>query len=315
MFSIKIRNGAKIKPLSYTPTGDTRRYILGGKMKIIRYLPVIIILVLMFFSSTHAMKPIKNYIKTPSDYECRCDSASFTTSDNKNLIGWYIYSQLPESKKPTIIFSYGDAGNMSYFLDYAMELSTNGYNVLLYDYRGFGQSDDFEIDKDMLIYKEFLLDLDAAVNYVKGKYESEIVLFGHSMGATLSISVAGNREDISAVIAEGPYENTNEVLKRINLLQEKDNDSRRFKNESFLPMNSEPENAIKNFSNTAFYAFTGSEDEIVNADVVYKLYSSCPSKLKSMWVATGTDHGNIVRNQTELYFNNIYGFLDMVIGE
>jgi len=76
---------------------------------------------------------------------------------------------------------------------------------------------------------------------------------------------------------------------------------------------SEPENAIKNFANTAFYACTGSEDEIVNPGTVYKLYSSCPAKLKSMWIAAGTDHGNIVRNQTEQYFNNIYSFLDLLI--
>ena len=82
---------------------------------------------------------------------------------------------------------------MSYFLDYAIELSNHGYNVMLYDYRGFGASAEFKIDKDMLIYKEFLLDLDAAVNVAIKNYHTDIILFGHSMGASLSISVAGSK--------------------------------------------------------------------------------------------------------------------------
>ena len=259
------------------------------------------------------MKPYADYIKTPGAYGCNYDSVTIMTSDSMTLAGWYIYSQLQEYKKPSIIFSYGDAGNMSYFLDYAVELSQHGFNVLLFDYRGFGKSSEFKIDKDMLIYQEFISDLHAAIDYVKEKYTSEIILFGHSMGACLSISVAGNRDDITAVVAEGPYENTNKVLERINLKQQAMNHSRRFKNESLLAEGSEPEDAIKNFGSTAFYAFTGSADEIVTAEVIYTLYELCPTRQKSIWIAAGTEHGNIVQNQTEQYFNNIYGFIDTLL--
>ena len=279
----------------------------------VRFLFSVIISHLLLSSTTYALKPIKNYIKNPADYECRYDSVSVNTNDNMQLAGWYIYSKSDGSQKPVIIFSYGDAGNMSYFLDYANELSSNGYNVLLYDYRGFGHSHDFSLDEDMLIYKEFLLDLDAAVQYVKERYASEIVLFGHSMGATLSIGVADSRDDILAVVADGPYENTQKVLNRINLFQEKNNQSRRFKIEHLYPKDAEPENAIQNFRNTAFYTFTGSEDEVITADAVYRLYALCPSHFKSIWIAPGSDHGNIVRHQTLQYFHNIYSFLDLLV--
>lgn len=58
----------------------------------------------IFFKSL-AMKPYKEYSKTPSTYDCKYDSVSFMTSDNVKLAGWYIYSQLPDRKKPTTIFS------------------------------------------------------------------------------------------------------------------------------------------------------------------------------------------------------------------
>jgi len=285
----------------------------GGKVQFIQYIRLVIMVVLIYLIKSFSMKPYADYIKTPTTYGCKYDSLTFTTSDGAALVGWYIYSQLQKNNNPAIIFSYGDAGNMSYFLDYAVELSKHGFDVLLYDYRGFGKSSQFEIDKDMLIYREFIIDLHTAIDYVKEKYSPEIILFGLSMGACLSISVAGNRDDISAVVAEGPYENTNKVLGRINFKQQAMNHLRRFKNESSLTAGSEPEDSIKNFGNTAFYAFTGSTDEIVTAKVIYTLYELCPARQKSIWIAAGTEHGNIVQNQTEQYFNNIYGFIDTVV--
>ncbi len=281
-------------------------------MHMIAYLRIVIFVILIFSMNIYSMKPYAEYIKTPAAYGCKYDSVSITTRDSVTLAGWYIYSQLEKNEKPSIIFTYGDAGNMSYFLDYAVEFSQNGFNILLFDYRGFGKSSEFEIDQDMLIYREFITDLHTAIDYVKDKYSKEIILFGHSMGACLAISVAGSRDDITAVIAEGPYENTSKVLQRINLKQQAGNDSRRFKNESFIAKGLEPEEAIKNFKKTGFYAFTGSADEIITADVIYTLYELCPSTLKSIWIAAGMEHGAIVQSQTEQYFSNIYGFIDIL---
>lgn len=279
------------------------------------HVPVVMFLLLcLFFGTSFSMKPFYDYIKTPRAYGCEYDSVTIKTADGKKLVGWFIHSRLSKNENVTIIFSYGDAGNMSYFLDYAVEMSAHGYNILLYDYRGFGKSSEFDIDKDMLIYQEFLTDLDSVIDYVKETYHGEIILFGHSMGASLAISVAGSREDILAVVAEGPYENTRKVLERINLKQQIMGEARRFKNESLLGTGSEPEEAIKNFNHTAFYAFTGSEDDIVTAEVIFSLYNLCPSKMKSVWIASGTDHGNIIQNQTEAYFNHIYSFIDSLLG-
>jgi len=77
------------------------------------------------------MKPYKNYVKTPDSHQCIYDTIEFVTGDSLTLFGWYIHSKIPDSRKPSIILSYGDAGNMSYFLDYADEFSKNGNNVFL----------------------------------------------------------------------------------------------------------------------------------------------------------------------------------------
>jgi len=43
---------------------------------------------------------------------------------------------------------------MSYFPDDTNELIKKNYDVFMYHYRSFGSSDEFEIDKNKMIYKE-----------------------------------------------------------------------------------------------------------------------------------------------------------------
>jgi len=74
-----------------------------------------------------------------------------------------------DSSRATIIFSMIDGGNMSYIIQMTEYFINYNFNALLYDYLGFGKSQDFNIERDMLIYAEFLKDLDTAVNFVKPK--------------------------------------------------------------------------------------------------------------------------------------------------
>ncbi len=79
------------------------------------------------------------------------------TEDNYKLNSW-IYEANPEkNKNKVIILSYPDAGNMSYFVYYAAILANAGYTVVTFNYRGFGKSDDFEIQQDYLYYTEFAI--------------------------------------------------------------------------------------------------------------------------------------------------------------
>ena len=81
-----------------------------------------------------------------------------------------------DSPKATIIFSMIDGGNMSYIIEMTESFIHNNFNVLLYDYRGFGKSQDFNIERDMLIYPEFLTDLNAAIDFVKGVGLNNLVI-------------------------------------------------------------------------------------------------------------------------------------------
>lgn len=50
----------------------------------------------------------------------------------------------------TMVLAGTDSGNMSSFLFQARALAAAGYQVLLFDYRGFGHSQAFAIDQNQL---------------------------------------------------------------------------------------------------------------------------------------------------------------------
>ena len=61
------------------------------------------------------------------------------------------YKTLDDSRRPTLIICNGDAGNMSYQqISLAYLYAANGFNVVTFDWRGFGESSEFEMDTDYL---------------------------------------------------------------------------------------------------------------------------------------------------------------------
>jgi fermentation-respiration switch protein FrsA (DUF1100 family) len=122
----------------------------------------------------------------------------FKVADGTRLHGWFVRSaQQPPAA--TVIFLHGNGGNLSY-LDWLGEsLAGKGFDVLLFDYRGYGRSEG-SVSDERGIYE----DADAAYEYVskeRGVPPEKIVLYGQSLGTTAAVDVAA-RKPCGAVILE-----------------------------------------------------------------------------------------------------------------
>jgi len=77
-------------------------------------------------------------------------------------------------------------------------LAALGYQVLLYDFRGFGGSDG---DPETGVLD---VDLTAAVNFSHQQGATNIVLMGESMGGTASLNVATTQKIAAVISLSGP---------------------------------------------------------------------------------------------------------------
>lgn len=102
----------------------------------------------------------------------------------------------------TIILSSATGIRKEFYFNFTQFLVQNGYNVLLYDYRGIGGSAPADLRTlETSMHEWGTRDMNAALNYIvheKGK--TNIIWLGHSVGAQL-VALLENCHHIKKVIA------------------------------------------------------------------------------------------------------------------
>ncbi len=126
------------------------------------------------------------------------------TPDKVKLHGWFL--DAPDQPRGTVLFLHGNAENISTHIYSVAWLPAEGFQVLLLDYRGYGQSE----GEPRL--PEVLIDVDTALRWLErrpGVQGKALFLFGQSLGASLAAYYVGARRDIrqrlSALVLDAPF--------------------------------------------------------------------------------------------------------------
>lgn len=175
--------------------------------------PMFLFILVGLTTVAEAINPEREYKWTPDMRGLNYSEYQLKTTDNYSINVWE-YAR-PDSIKSdrTIILVGTDAGNMSYLIWQAYTFVSKGFRVIAFDYRGFGKSSDFTINKDFLFYTEFALDLDSVIRATREKYlNDKIGLYSLSMGTHVSLL---RKEKTDFLIAEGFYHNPQKVVARI----------------------------------------------------------------------------------------------------
>lgn len=124
------------------------------------------------------------------------------------LQGWII----PSTSDRTIIFIHGLGGNRTSndSLEIVSNLKDLGFNTLLFDLRGHGDSDIGRISGGYFEQNDVL----GAYDHLQmlGFPREKIGLLGFSLGAATGIMAAASEEGIQAVVADSPYANITDLL-------------------------------------------------------------------------------------------------------
>lgn len=120
----------------------------------------------------------------------------FRAADGTRLHGWFVRAADPTA---TVVYFHGNGGNLSSVGWVARHLSARGFNVMLFDYRGYGRSEGAAADE-----RGIFADADAAYDYVvreRGVRPERLILYGQSLGTAAAADVA-SRKPCGAVILE-----------------------------------------------------------------------------------------------------------------
>jgi uncharacterized protein len=147
--------------------------------------------------------PTRDEPATPSSWGLNFENVAFKSRDGTPLHGWLVPTP-GDKPKGTVVFSHGNAGSMGHHLGFVIWLAEAGYNVLMFDYRGFGKSGGSPDRRGMVD------DVKAAFSYAAGRRDldaSRLISYGHSLGGAKSVAALGESPvtGLRAIVIDGAF--------------------------------------------------------------------------------------------------------------
>jgi uncharacterized protein len=125
--------------------------------------------------------PAREILQTPATAGLEFDDLELRTDDGERLHGWWIPARAPTVGQ--VLLCHGNAGNVGDRVAHAALLCGAGFDVLLFDYRGYGRSSGRPSEHGTY------LDARAAVRALPVD-PGRVLYLGESLGAAIALELA-----------------------------------------------------------------------------------------------------------------------------
>ena len=162
--------------------------------------------------SNYLFFPKKSFPVTPYAADLLYEDIYIDSADRLQLHGWRIHSE--KKRAGTILFFHGNGDNVSTQLPNTFWLAKEGYDLYVFDYRGYGLSQG-EAELDTVIS-----DMELMISYVAREIpdNEKMIVMGHSLGGAMAIySVAhsAHRDSIEALITIAAFSDYHDVTQDV----------------------------------------------------------------------------------------------------
>lgn len=227
---------------------------------------------------------------SPGDIGLQFEDVSLTTADNEVLHGWFVPTT---GSVGTVLFFHGNAGNISHRLDSIEIFNELNLDVLILDYRGYGQSSGKTSEQGT--YTDAQTAWDYLVNE-RGIAPEEIVIFGRSLGGAVASWLAA-RATPGAVILESCFTSVPDMAERLYPFLP----ARKFTRLQYPVIEH-----VKLISSPLLVVHS-QQDEIIPFDMGQAVFAAAPEP-KEMLIISGDHNGGFLLNRHQ-YQSVIGSFL------
>lgn len=180
-------------------------------MRMLIYLAVftaLFFLYVRYLEKRSLFYPIARVDHTPAEIGFAFEDVAIRTPDGLTLHGWWVPAQ---NSGATLIFFHGNAGNIGDRLGKIELFHHLGLNILIFDYRGYGQSEGRPSEAG--IYKDAL----GAYDYLRTRRDVDsqrVVFYGASLGGAVAVDLARKRP-CAALIVDSSFTNAVDMAKTL----------------------------------------------------------------------------------------------------
>ncbi|TAL36884.1 MAG: alpha/beta hydrolase [Spirochaetes bacterium] len=129
------------------------------------------------------------------------------TADKVTIAAWWLPH---EAARATVLFCHGNAGNISHRLDQLKIFHGLGLNVLIFDYRGYGESEGSPSEEGTR------RDAEAAWEWCTGTMgisPRDMIIYGHSLGGAVAVRLASEKT-AAGLIVDSSFTSVADVASR-----------------------------------------------------------------------------------------------------
>jgi fermentation-respiration switch protein FrsA (DUF1100 family) len=163
------------------------------------------VIVCLFAAETCAQfyYPDRREYQTPDEAGLGYESITFDSEDGTQLHGWFIPATLPALG--TVIHFHGNAQNLTAHFSFVKWLPEEGFNLLLFDYRGYGRSKGkpsrIGVHQDAI----------AALQYAVARDDidsNSLLVLGQSLGGAVAITAlaSSNAPAVCGIAVESTFD-------------------------------------------------------------------------------------------------------------
>lgn len=226
----------------------------------------------------------------PNLLDCR-----IPTEDGLNIHAWFAPA---DSARAMLVMFHGNAGNISHRIEIIRRLQRIGFNVLMFDYHGYGKSEGSPSEAG--VYK----DGRAAFDYVltlRGVDSSKIFLWGTSLGGAVAVDVPLYRK-VAGLILESTFSSAVDVAAT----------AYRWMPVQFVIKSKF--NSIEKIPNIHIPLFQmhGNRDRIIGIALGKKLFDAA-NEPKEFYTIEGADHNDTFFVGGEEYLHRVKAFVEKTL--
>jgi len=144
---------------------------------------------------------------TPADLKIPFEKLALQTEDGLKIAAWYVPAKKAEY---TVLFCHGNAGNLTHRLDSINLFYDMGVNCLIFDYRGYGDSQGKPTEAGTY------MDAAAAWQWLTERKRippQQIIIYGHSLGGSIAAHLAA-RVKPRALVLESAFTSYEQIGKK-----------------------------------------------------------------------------------------------------
>ena len=209
----------------------------------------------------------------------------------------------PQAPKGTVVFFHGNFGNVSNHFPLCLFLTRNGFDVLIFDYEGYGASEGRPTPKTTV--EDGIATVRYALTHNRNP-EGGVAVFGQSLGGAVAVVVAAREPLVKAAVIEAGFTSYRAMTRYFHKQHHL-----AWVLYPFFPIpisqTYDPIRFVGLISPRPLLIIHGDKDNIVPAFMSQQLYEAAREP-KKLWIIPGADHPGYPNGFRKQYEEEISAF-------